>query len=405
MLSDVFFDDLGIPAPDVHLGVGSGSHGVQTGSMLGALDAVFDEHAPDWVLVYGDTNSTLAAALSAVKLHSRGAPRGGPALVQPAHARRAQPGAHRPRRRPAASHRPRSPWATSRTRASPSARCMVGDVMTDVLFQVRDAVAGAPSALVEELGLAAGELPCRDHPPRREHRRPRPARRDRRGLSSLDHPVILLAHPRVVAKAAAHGIELTQGSLIAHAPLAYPDLIAAVLASAGRRHRLRRPAEGGVPAARARARRCAPRPSGSRRSSSAGTCSRTPPTRSPPRSAAPPRSRPMPRPTATDVRRIGSSPSSCAARTDSSGSARQERTNEVGGARARDACVVLALPQRAWRVGSVRRVEHGTDDPCDRFGRGIRFDDFTGARAPTKRSQEFRRPRLRRSGCRGRSPP
>ena len=69
LLSDVFFDDLGIAAPDVHLGVGSGSHGVQTGAMLGALDAVFDEHRPDWVLVYGDTNSTVAAALSAVKLH------------------------------------------------------------------------------------------------------------------------------------------------------------------------------------------------------------------------------------------------------------------------------------------------------------------------------------------------
>ncbi|MDQ2698509.1 MAG: UDP-N-acetylglucosamine 2-epimerase, partial [Actinomycetota bacterium] len=62
MLSDVFFADLGIPAPGVHLGVGSGSHGVQTGAMLSALDAVFDAQQPDWVLVYGDTNSTLAAA-------------------------------------------------------------------------------------------------------------------------------------------------------------------------------------------------------------------------------------------------------------------------------------------------------------------------------------------------------
>src|SRR5690606_6929355 len=71
MLSDVFFADLGIPAPDVHLGVGSGSHGVQTGAILGALDAVLDEHAPDWLLVYGDTNSTLAAAVAGVKMHVR----------------------------------------------------------------------------------------------------------------------------------------------------------------------------------------------------------------------------------------------------------------------------------------------------------------------------------------------
>ncbi|HET7761210.1 MAG TPA: UDP-N-acetylglucosamine 2-epimerase, partial [Phycicoccus sp.] len=68
-LSDVFFEDLGIPAPDVHLGVGSGSHGTQTGAMLAALDGVLMEHRPDWVLVYGDTNSTIAGALSAVKLH------------------------------------------------------------------------------------------------------------------------------------------------------------------------------------------------------------------------------------------------------------------------------------------------------------------------------------------------
>src|SRR5688500_14592758 len=61
-MSDVFFAGLSIPDPDVHLGVGSGSHGIQTGAMLGALDGVIDEHRPDWVLVYGDTNSTLAGA-------------------------------------------------------------------------------------------------------------------------------------------------------------------------------------------------------------------------------------------------------------------------------------------------------------------------------------------------------
>ncbi|MFE3810200.1 UDP-N-acetyl glucosamine 2-epimerase, partial [Streptomyces sp. NPDC059131] len=68
-LSDVFFDGLGIPDPDVHLGVGSGSHGVQTGAVLTALDPVLEREQPDWVLVYGDTNSTVAGALSAVKMH------------------------------------------------------------------------------------------------------------------------------------------------------------------------------------------------------------------------------------------------------------------------------------------------------------------------------------------------
>jgi UDP-N-acetylglucosamine 2-epimerase (non-hydrolysing) len=69
LMSDVFFRDLGIPAPEVNLAVGSGKHGEQTGAMLAAIEPVLEEYRPDWVLVYGDTNSTLAAAIAAVKLH------------------------------------------------------------------------------------------------------------------------------------------------------------------------------------------------------------------------------------------------------------------------------------------------------------------------------------------------
>ncbi|MFO0594768.1 MAG: UDP-N-acetylglucosamine 2-epimerase (non-hydrolyzing) [Myxococcaceae bacterium] len=68
-LSDVFFKELGIPAPAHHLGVGSGSHGAQTGQMLAAIEKVLLEEKPAAVLVYGDTNSTLAGALAAAKLH------------------------------------------------------------------------------------------------------------------------------------------------------------------------------------------------------------------------------------------------------------------------------------------------------------------------------------------------
>jgi len=68
-MSDVFFVELGIPEPDFHLGVGSGSHGEQTGAMLSGIERVIRETRPDMLLVYGDTNSTLAAALAAAKLH------------------------------------------------------------------------------------------------------------------------------------------------------------------------------------------------------------------------------------------------------------------------------------------------------------------------------------------------
>lgn len=233
MLSDVFFEDLGIAAPDVHLGVGSGSHGVQTGAMLAALDAVFDAQQPDWVLVYGDTNSTVAAALSAVKMH-----------LPVAHLEAGLRSFNR--RMPEEHNRVLTDHAADLLLAPTEVAVghlaaeglaertvLVGDVMTDVLLDVRDSLAGRPSPLLADLGVVSGE-----HYVATIHRAENtddPARLAEvaGALAGLDKPVVLLAHPRVVAKAASHGISLTQGTLIAHAPLAYPDLIAAVLGSAG----------------------------------------------------------------------------------------------------------------------------------------------------------------------------
>jgi UDP-GlcNAc3NAcA epimerase len=70
-MSDVFFTQMDIPAPDYNLNINSLSHGAMTGQMLGGIEEVLLKEKPDYTLVYGDTNSTIAGALSAKKLHGK----------------------------------------------------------------------------------------------------------------------------------------------------------------------------------------------------------------------------------------------------------------------------------------------------------------------------------------------
>jgi len=232
LLSDVFFADLGIPAPDVHLGVGSGSHGVQTGAMLAALDAVITEHAPDWVLVYGDTNSTLAAAVSAVKLH-----------VPVAHLEAGLRSFNR--RMPEEHNRVLTDHAADLLLAPTQVAVdhladegladrtvLVGDVMTDVLFGVRDTAPAEPDMLAT-LGLEPGGFYVATIHRAENTDDPQRLRDIVDALAQLDRPIVLLAHPRVRVRAAELDIDLERGALRVHDPLPYPDLIAAVLASAG----------------------------------------------------------------------------------------------------------------------------------------------------------------------------
>lgn len=232
-MSDAFFAELGLAEPQHHLGAGSGSHAEQTARILTGVERVLQDDRPDAVLVYGDTNSTIAAALSAVKLHF-------PVAHLEAGLRsfnRRMPEEHN---RVLTDHAADLLLAPTEVAAQHLANegladrtVVVGDVMTDVLFKTRDELAGAPSKLVDELGLTPGGFSVATI--HRAENTDDPARLEEvvAGLSGLDHPVVLLAHPRVAARAAAAGIQLTTGSLIQHAPLAYPDLIAAVLASRG----------------------------------------------------------------------------------------------------------------------------------------------------------------------------
>lgn len=68
-MSDVFFEEMDIPKPDYNLGISGGTHGEMTGKMLIEIEKVLMKEQPDMVLLFGDTNSTMAAALAAVKLH------------------------------------------------------------------------------------------------------------------------------------------------------------------------------------------------------------------------------------------------------------------------------------------------------------------------------------------------
>ena len=68
-MSQVFIDELGIPEPDYNLNIGSGSHGVQTAGMITGIEEILQKEKPDFLVIYGDTNSTLAGAVAASKIH------------------------------------------------------------------------------------------------------------------------------------------------------------------------------------------------------------------------------------------------------------------------------------------------------------------------------------------------
>ena len=231
LMSDVFFRDLGIPTPDANLAVGSGKHGAQTGAMLSGLEPLLEHYAPDWVLVYGDTNSTLAAALAAVKLH--------------------QPLAHLEaglrsfnRRMPEEHNRVLTDHAADLCLAPTqiamehlaaeglAARSvLVGDVMTDVLYTTRDSVARSGLALPDGVKDGRYYISTLHRPDNTDE----PARLSEilNQLAGLDFPVLLLTHPRLAHLATEHGISLDRGAVRAVAPLAYPELVSAVQHSAG----------------------------------------------------------------------------------------------------------------------------------------------------------------------------
>lgn len=231
LMSDVFFRDLGIPTPDFNLGVGSGKHGAQTGAMLTGLEEIFEKSAPDCVLVYGDTNSTLAAAVAATKMH-----------IPLAHL---EAGLRSFNRRMPEEHNrvltdhssdlllaPTQGAVEHLSREGLAARTvLVGDVMTDVLYQVRDKLAASENTLPFGLSPQGYYVSTIHRPDNTDSKARLTAIID--GLAALNKPVLLLAHPRLISLAAKHGLTLERGAIKVASPLAYPQLIHAVMNSAG----------------------------------------------------------------------------------------------------------------------------------------------------------------------------
>ncbi|MGZ5066525.1 MAG: non-hydrolyzing UDP-N-acetylglucosamine 2-epimerase [Usitatibacter sp.] len=154
-MSDVFFEELGIPRPAHHLDIGSAPHGKQTGRMLEEIEKVLELEKPDAVLVYGDTNSTLAGALAAAKMH-----------IPIAHVEAGLRSFNRRMpeevNRVVADHLSQLLFCPTGTAVENLARegvtegvHNVGDVMFDIMLHYRKQVEAAPRAL-RALGLEPG---------------------------------------------------------------------------------------------------------------------------------------------------------------------------------------------------------------------------------------------------------
>jgi UDP-GlcNAc3NAcA epimerase len=225
-MSQVFFDELGLPEPDVNLGVGSGSHGRQTGEMLVGLEKVLQSERPDRVLVYGDTNSTLAGALAAVKLR-----------VPVAHVEaglrsfnRTMPEEHN---RVLADHCSDLLFCPTQTAVDnlrhegiAQGVHLVGDVMVDAALQ-HGAVARQSSTLLEDLGLAGQEFALATI--HRPYNTDDPARLEQilAALAALDLPVVFPVHARTRDHLAQMGNPQSKiRNLRSMDPLGYLDMLA-----------------------------------------------------------------------------------------------------------------------------------------------------------------------------------
>ena len=233
-LSRIFFEELGIPAPDVQLELGTGSNLEQTGRMIPALETELDRVRPDAVMVYGDTNTTLAAALTAAHMHL-------PLIHVEAGMRSFDRTMPEEVNRVLTDHVSglclcSTPVAVENLRREGRAdeAVLVGDVMADVALRF-SALAQERSTIVGDQGLAAGEFGLVT-----AHRAGNvddPERLERLValLEAMPLPLFYPVHPRTRERLQASGMiaRLQEAEHVTlHAPVGYLDLLA--LASAAR---------------------------------------------------------------------------------------------------------------------------------------------------------------------------
>ncbi len=225
-MSDVFFEQLDIPQPRHQLGVGSGGHGAQTGEMLRRLEPVVEAEAPDWLLVYGDTNSTLAGALVGAKLHV-------PVAHVEAGLRSFNKAMPEEINRIVADHvgdlllvpnvqaarQLESEGITSGVR-------VVGDLMVDLAKRVASQLPARPPIL-DRLGVAPGAY-CVATIHRASNTDDEPVfSRLIEGLRRVDLPVVFPVHPRTRAMAQSYGVG-KDDNIIPCDPLPYVEMMGLV---------------------------------------------------------------------------------------------------------------------------------------------------------------------------------
>ncbi len=223
-MSALFFEELGLPAPDYHLGVGSGPHGAQTGAMLAALEAVLEKERPAAVVVYGDTNSTLAGALAAAKL-------GIPIAHVEAGLRSFNRAMPEEVNRVVTDHLSQWLFAPSDHAAGQLARegitagvHVVGDIMVDALELHRERAA-ARTRVLDELGLVVhGYYLATVH---RAENTDDPNRLWGifTALGRLERPVVIPIHPRTRESVATLALPMAENLRVVE-PQGYLDMLA-----------------------------------------------------------------------------------------------------------------------------------------------------------------------------------